>query len=491
MSSIAQALSFQRILTDSPAVRLLAAKNAPFVMATVAVHFGGAPAPRPASEVYELMAADLAVLRQRGMDLPKTPAEYCTAWVRSGWLVRRAGSQRTGELLEPAEDALSALQAVQRWEKPRSAVTASRLESISEALRGLARDTDPDISSRLERLQIERDRLDREIERVAQGDFELPSVERVSERLEDILTSASSVPADFARVRQEFEVLNRTLRRQLLDPDATRGDVLDDIFTGVDLISDSEAGRSFNGFYSIITDPERSAYIDAWIDQILASEPARHLDQDSRMSLRSLIRDMEDAGAEVNSVMTGLARSLRHYVASEQFAEDRKMIELIRETRALAADAVEESELNAIHAMDTPLQRIGMSIQSVSSIELANPGEEVVEGETTVNAPQSLNVEELMATVRQSEIDLEELINSVRDTVTAEAGQATISQVLARHPATQGLGSIVGLLHLGLRHGVPGVPGGHPGHVTWEEGGTTRHATIDQYSFDATSLEEM
>lgn len=141
--------------------------------------------------------------------------------------------------------------------------------------------------------------------------------------------------------------------------------------------------------------------------------------------------------------------------------------------------------------MDTPLQRIGMSIQSVSSIELANPGEEVVEGETTVNAPQSLNVEELMATVRQSEIDLEELINSVRDTVTAEAGQATISQVLARHPATQGLGSIVGLLHLGLRHGVPGVPGGHPGHVTWEEGGTTRHATIDQYSFDATSLEEM
>ena len=46
---------------------------------------------------------------------------------------------------------------------------------------------------------------------------------------------------------------------------------------------------------------------------------------------------MEDSGAEVNSVMSGLARSLRHYVASEQFAEDRRMIELTRETRALAA----------------------------------------------------------------------------------------------------------------------------------------------------------
>ncbi len=488
MSSIAQALSYDRILTDSPAVRLLAAKNAPFVLATVAVHFGGAPTARPASEVYELMAADLAVLRQHGMELPKSPAEYCTDWIRSGWLVRTSGSQRTGELLEPAEDALSALHAVQRWEKPRSAVTASRLESISEALRGLARDTDPDISSRLDRLRAERERLDREIARVSQGDFEMPSVELVSERVEDILASASSVPADFARVRQEFEVLNRTLRRQLLDPDATRGDVLDDIFTGVDVISNSAAGRSFNGFYSIITDPEHSAYIDSWIDQILASDAARHLEEKTRMSLRRLIRHMEESGVEVNSVMTGLARSLRHYVASEQFAEDRRMIELIRETRALAADAVEASELSPIHAMETPLQRIGMSIRSVSSIELANPGEEIVEGGIAVNEPQPIDIEDLLATVRQSEIDLEELIESVRDTVTAGDGPATVSQVLIRHPATQGLGSIVGLLHLALKHG---IPGGRTEQVSWEEAGKPRHAVIDQYSFDAASLEDM
>lgn len=488
MSSLSQVLSFHRILKDSYAIRLLTAKNAPFVLATMSVHFSGSPTARPASELYELMAADLAVLRQHGMDLPKTPAEYCKDWVRSRWLVRKAGNQRTGELLEPSKDALSALHAIQSWEKPRSAVTASRLESISEALSSLARDTDPNISSRLERLQLERERLDHEIERVSQGDFELPSPELVSEKIGDILTSASSVPADFARVRHEFEVLNRTLRRQLLDPDSTRGEVLDDIFAGVDVISSSEAGRSFNGFYSIITDPERSAYIDNWIDQILSSEPARRLDQETRISVRRLTRDMEEAGAEVNSVMTGLARSLRHYVASEQFAEDRRMIELIRETRALAADAVEASELSAIHAMETPLQRIGMSIQSVSSIVLSNPGEEIVEGETAVNAPQALDVEELLSTVRQSEIDLEELINSVQDTVTSEAGQATISQVLARHPATQGLASIVGLLHLGLKYG---IPSGCVGEVCWKEGESTRRGTIDQYSFDTTSLEEM
>lgn len=197
---------------------------------------------------------------------------------------------------------------------------------------------------------------------------------------------------------------------------------------------------------------------------------------------------MEDSGAEVNSVMSGLARSLRHYVASEQFAEDRRMIELIRETRALAADAVENSELNSTHSMETLLQRIGMSIQSVSSIELANPGEELVEGETQVNKPKLFNINDLMDTVRQSEIDLEELIEAVRDTVTSEGGSATITQVLSKHPASQGLGSIVGLLHLGLKHGVSGK---YTGRVSWEEGNSDRFALIDQYSFDITSLEEM
>lgn len=363
------------------------------------------------------------------------------------------------------------------------------MESISESLRGLARDTDPDISSRLARLHEERERIDQEIDRVSRGEFELPSPEQLAERVDDILSLAGTVPADFARVRREFEVLNRTLRRQLLDPVSTRGDVLEEIFAGVDVISNSEAGRSFNGFYAVITDPERSAFIDSWIDQVLTSEAASKLAQDTKMSLRHLIRDMEYAGAEVNSVMTGLARSLRHYVASEQFAEDRQMIELIRETRALAADAVEQSELSPIQHMNTPLQRIGMSISSISSIELTNPGDEIVEEETSINVAQTLAVDELLATVRQSEIDLEELIEAVRATVTELSGPATVGQILHAHPATQGLGSVVGLLYLGLTYGIES----DRQEIVWweEEDGRRREARIDELSFDQTSLEEM
>ena len=299
MSVAARALALRRVSQESPAARLLASDHAPVILAIVAEHFDEGTRRRPAVEVYELMVQDFRALRGE-FDMPRKPQEYVNTWVRAGWFIRTAGTAHSGELLEPSEDALYARDVMARWEAPQAAVTASRIESISTSLQTLARDTDPDISSRLERLQRERDDLDDRIDQVARGEFDLLSPAQVKERVTDILDAAAGVPADFARVRQELEELNRSLRRQLLDPEGTRGDVLGEIFSGVDLISDSDAGRSFNGFYSVLMDQERSRFIDDWIASILARPEAQALSSEERGKMRRLFRDMEDGGAEVN-----------------------------------------------------------------------------------------------------------------------------------------------------------------------------------------------
>ena len=145
-------------------------------------------------------------------------------------------------------------EAIERWESPVSAVTASRVESISSALQRLARDTNKDIASRVASLEAERNRIDQEIEKARLGQFESLTSAETEERVQDVLNMATAVPSDFARVRHELEALNHQLRRQLLDPEGYRGDVLEEIFTGVDHIAESEAGRSFRGFYSLLMD---------------------------------------------------------------------------------------------------------------------------------------------------------------------------------------------------------------------------------------------
>ena len=145
MSVEARALSLRRLMHDSAAIRLLAADNAPVILAVIAEYFPRGTRARPAAEVYELMVTDFEVIASE-FPMPRTPQSYCNDWVKAGWLVRKSGRSSRGETLEPSEEALSALEAIERWEAPVTTVTASRVESISSALQRLARDTNEDIA---------------------------------------------------------------------------------------------------------------------------------------------------------------------------------------------------------------------------------------------------------------------------------------------------------------------------------------------------------
>ena len=475
MTVVARALTQRRLAKESATLSLLRSPLAPVVLGFLAEHFPTGSGPRGAADIYELFDADLKALRAEGFDLPKGPQGYITDWVKAGWVIRKPGTARTGETLEPSEAALVALETVERWSTPRSTVTASRIQSIAQSLQSLARDSDPDSSSRLAQLHHQRDQITALIEATERGYYEVLTDIQISERINDILDQASSIPADFARVRGEIEELNRTLRRQLLDPDSARGDVLAEVFRGVDLIAESDAGRSFLGFYSVLLDRELSAHIDGWVADILSRDQAQHLPVDLKQSLRQLFRDMEAAGFEVNTVMTTLARSLRDYVRSNDFAENRRMVELLRQTRVLGIRAVEAANLSPIAHMGVPLTKIGMSISSVSALSLKNPGEEYVEGTPMPITEVTVDIDSLLESVRASEIDFAELHHNVARVLQTQP-TATIGQVLEHYPASQGLASIVGLLYLAMSKGE------HKDKketVTWETEGVRMRASID------------
>jgi len=59
----------------------------------------------------------------------------------------------------------------------------------------------------------------------------------------EIIALADDLAGDFRRVRDRFEQLNRDLRERLMDNDASRGEVLEALFAGVDVIAD-QRGRA-------------------------------------------------------------------------------------------------------------------------------------------------------------------------------------------------------------------------------------------------------
>ena len=95
MSVEARALSLRRLMHNSAAVRLLAADNAPVILALIAEYFPRGTRARPAAEVYELMVTDFEVIAN-DFAMPRTPQSYCTDWVKAGWLVRKSGKSSHG-----------------------------------------------------------------------------------------------------------------------------------------------------------------------------------------------------------------------------------------------------------------------------------------------------------------------------------------------------------------------------------------------------------
>lgn len=478
---VASALELSRLVSGERAdagLHLLRLDLAPVAAAVLAAHLGGQVRRRPVAELHELIDEDLAALREAGLNLPQRAQAYCDQWRRAGILLRASVSgsrEETYELSAPAEAALRFLAQVER---PRAAVTQSRLATISNQLRRLVRDSDPSPAGRLAALRAERDALDEEIARVDSGDYTPLEDDQGAERLEEIVALAEQVPGDFARVRAEMTDLNRLLREHIVAMSGSRGEVLDDVFRGVDRIESSEAGRSFLGFYELLSDVESSARLDDEIDTVLDRDFSLRLSPEDRRFLRHWRSTLMEESSSVRLTMTGFSRSLRRFVQSRAFEEHRRLAVELAQAQRLAARVAAGTQPQ--YRMTKHLDLTGVSLASVGSWRLHNPAEGTVDEEIVLHDVSGLDLEAVRAIVRASEIDMVELEDAVTASV-ARRGAATVAQVLEDSPATQGLASVIGLLLLARRRGqvVDGVE-----RVTWiSKAGRERAASVPRLLF--------
>lgn len=449
MSATAHALRFLKRLDEDAAWRLLRADNAPVIAAVLAEHLADEDSRMDADDLYERVEADLESLRGHGIDLPMSARAYVAQWRNAGYLVRRATEASRGETLELSSDALAAVRFLGERDTPRRTLTESRLATLTQQVRQLAIDTDPQSTRRLERLRADRDALDARIVAIESGQDEALDGERATERVRDLLAQSAGVPDDFARVRAEFEHLNDTLRARILE-DSHQREVLDDVFRGVDLIADSDAGRSFSGFSRLVVDPATSAAFDDDMKDLLERDFATILTVAERRQLRDFLPVLKDRSADIQTVITQFARGLRRYVRSQDFLADRVLRDEIRAAMQSARAASPYIQPYGEVGIDLDLSHI--ALRSVGSLALHDPAEFDATGVIETHGEATADIDQLRSLARATEIDFDELRANVNSAFESHA-EPSLAQVLDMHNATQGVASVVGLLALAARHG--------------------------------------
>lgn len=439
-----------RNLREQPLWKLLAAHKAPVVIALLQSLFMDADKALPSSVLLERLARDVDALRSTGEDLPQAPQAYVAEWLNQGWLTRRFPAGAHEEEYELSAEALTALRFVTGLLTPRTAATESRLSVVIHQLSRLAKETNTSPEARLAALRAERERIDRAIEEVERGGVKTLAPDRAIERAREVIALAQELAADFRSVRDEFERLNRGLRQSLMENEGSRGDVLEQLFAGVDLIGESEAGRTFNAFWRLLTDSEQAATLRESLDEVTGRPFARQLESHERKFLLGLTGTLLNEGRGVHDVLQNFARSLKSFVQSREFLEHRRLHGLLKDATQAALSAKDLVRPNAQVGFE--LMQSSSRIRSVSQWALYDPAQRVTDSSMLAAEPSELDLDTVTELVRQSEIDFRTLKAHLR-AILARQSQVTIGQVLIEYPAEQGLGSVVGYVALGAKHG--------------------------------------
>ena len=450
LSALSRSHSLTQLVATDATWRLLRADNVSVIVALISEHLGGEVRRLPTDDLHERIDYDLETLRAHGFELPQSGQGYCAEWRKAGFLVRRAAEEARGETYELAPGALGAIRFLDQLTAPRQTVTESRLASIGVQLGQLAIETDPDASRRLEQLHAQRDRIDAQIARIHSGDFDTLDADRALERVRDILTQAEEIPSDFARVRAEFESLNRDLRARIVESDDTQRAVLDEVFRGVDLIGDSEEGRSFSGFSALVLDPAVGSAFDDDISRVLERDFAGRLTAAQRRYLRRFIGTLKEHSGEIHEVITAFARGLRRYVQSQDYQRDRVLRGMLRTALAAGVEASENVKPYQVTALRLELSSVALG--SVGVVRLHDPAELDASAPIEEHIAGIADLEALRGLARATEIDFAELTENVNAAL-ADVPHCSVREVLERFPATQGVASVVGLLILAANQG--------------------------------------
>jgi hypothetical protein len=468
-----------RTLRQQPLWRLLAADKGPVTLALLASLFPESERVVSSSVLLDRLAGELEELRALGEELPQAARGYIDDWRSQGWLSRTLPAGASEEQYELTADAASAIRYISSLLTPRPRATESRLATIIDRVMRLADETDPDAASRLRALHSERDRIDRECASLVAGNIKTLPEDRALERVQEIVQLTEELSADFRRVRAEFGEINAGLRTRLLDPELQRGDVLAQLFADVDVIADSDAGRSFAAFWALLTDPEKSAALEEALSATLSRPFSKSISRKDRLFLLHMTRSLLREGDGVHDVMRNLARNLKSFVHSREYLENRRMQQLVVEAQrsALALkDAIRPTD-----KLDYDLSLTSSPIDSISRWELYDPSLRVDSAEMVDGVQEDFDLETFASQVGASEINFRELRLHVA-LLLDEREQVGIADLIEVFGTRQGLGTLVGYLTLATTIGE--ISDEHRERVSWTGiDGLQRHAWIPRAFF--------
>ena len=375
MRSTEQAVSNWHTQKDfrlSPAWKLLSA--APWTIAFFRAEFTPNRPRIALEEFHAALAAFLKELRHENLNLNEQwqAANYADSWVRNQFLAR---PMVDGQFVyEPTAQTQRVLNFIDGFTQERTNLNSSRLSALLNSIESLAHESDPDPAARIRQLDAEIAERQAQIQALETGQEPavLPHETSVA-AARSILDLASSLPADFKRMRDGVEAMLHTIRQEIMESSVAKGVAVGQVLEGDRQLRSTAEGETFRGFTEFLNNPQQQARFRQAVREVLERDFVSDLSSDERNTLANLVRELRRQASEVHAIYGRLSESLHTYVQSDEFRES-----------MLLRKAIRSAELAVAHSPDlktrTPAVPVNLYLpefETLAGIGIFNPEDHV------------------------------------------------------------------------------------------------------------------
>lgn len=440
---------------SSPAIRLLRAGNAPYVIAFLHAQFKqSGTITIPHSDLLPSLASYQEELQQSYPNVLKDKAEtYLADWSSRDklWLHRflEAGRDEPVYQLTPhSEDVIEFID-----KSLRSNVgfvgTESRLRLVIETLQQLVIGASDDPAVHLDELRKQKTAVEEQISKIERGEA-VPAFHptRIREQFGLAVTMLKELQRDFRSVEERFKQITQNVQQKQLQGLDTRGGILGEAMDAEDALRTDDQGVSFYEFFRLIQSTEQQRQLRAIILQ-LNQIPELTEQTEGLKAVRRMMPQLMSEAAKVTQTERRLSSTLRRLLDAQAHHERQRVAELLREIRGLAAAMSHQPPVDDVSLeMDASI-----SIYSPVSRQFWTEPTEFETIDLTTHVANNEQREDLFHDfARLHRIDFRAMRSLIQDSV-QDRGRVGLAQLLEESPPQSGVMDVLGYLQIATDDG--------------------------------------
>ncbi len=334
-------------LDKSPSVELLRLRNREMIIVFLANSFPVGAARAVVSDSLHRQLADFIEYKQihqdeesevNSFDTYEVKAKkYIQNWTDKGFLTNYQDEH--GEIwYELSAHSSKTIDWLVSLKKEDYVGTESKFRNIFNQLKELVEFTNENAQKRIEILRERKAEIEEQIRKIKSGeDVKVFEEYEIVPRFNQISQSARELLSDFREVEDNFREITRSIYQIHADKNSGKGDVLEFTFEALDLLKDSQQGKSFYAFWSFLMNSDLQSEWDNLIGELYQTLTDKSVPVNDQF-LRGMKGHLYQSGQKVNKANDKMAGKLSRIIHERETSRLEVTRNLIQDIKRLLVE---------------------------------------------------------------------------------------------------------------------------------------------------------